>query len=221
MTATATSERRSRGRPQVRPDEETHRLIAEAARTIFTSVGYSGASMDEVAKVAGVSKKTLYRLVPTKAAIFKASIHDRIERFILALDEDALSPLPVRVALERIMTEYGTLTLSRETVAIQKLVIAERDRFPELASSFYLEAVVATQGVLARFLERQLHAGVIDVEDPEEAAGMLRGMMIMEPQRAAMLGQRPVPTPAEITDRARACVRLFLAGCQTRTGRAP
>ena len=42
---------------------------------------------------------------------------------------------------------------------------------------------------------------------------MLRGMMIMEPQRAVMLGRGSLPTDAEIAARARACVRLFLRGC--------
>jgi hypothetical protein len=46
------------------------------------------------------------------------------------------------------------------------------------------------------------------------ASDMLRGMMIMLPMRAAMLGQRLAPDRAEIEDRARSCARLFLNGCQ-------
>jgi hypothetical protein len=42
---------------------------------------------------------------------------------------------------------------------------------------------------------------------------MLRGMMTMEPQRAAMIGRAGVPTAPEIAERARTCVRLFLRGC--------
>ena len=44
--------------------------------------------------------------------------------------------------------------------------------------------------------------------------GMLRGMMIMEPQRAAMLGERAAPDAAEIASRAKICTRLFLDGCR-------
>jgi hypothetical protein len=45
---------------------------------------------------------------------------------------------------------------------------------------------------------------------------MLRGMMVMDTQRAVMLGQQAVPDQAEITVRARQCARLFLNGCVVR-----
>jgi hypothetical protein len=43
---------------------------------------------------------------------------------------------------------------------------------------------------------------------------MLRGMMIMEPLRAVMLGQQAIPDPEEIAARAKNCARLFLDGCR-------
>ena len=172
--------------------------------------------MDDVAKGAGVSKKTLYRLVPAKADLFKASVTDRIARFLDAADEEAIAALDVDAALERYLTEFGDLTLSSDTIALLRLAIAESDRFPELAASFYADAVLATQGVLARFLARQCELGVLELDDPAAAAGMLRGMMMMEPQRAAMLAGVELPTPAQIRDRARQCIRLFLRGCRAR-----
>jgi hypothetical protein len=54
---------------------------------------------------------------------------------------------------------------------------------------------------------------LLDLDDPELAGGMLRGMMIMEPQRAAMLGQREPPNANEIAARAKICASLFLGGC--------
>jgi hypothetical protein len=41
-------------------------------------------------------------------------------------------------------------------------------------------------------------------------------MMILEPQRAVMMGKAPTPSPAEIAVRAKACARLFLGGCLAR-----
>src|SRR4051794_34020012 len=194
MDASTQAVRRPRGRPQVRPDEESRHLIAEAAKRIFVAKGFAGANMDDVAREAGVSKKTLYRLVPTKADLFRASVSDRIARFMLAVDVEALGAMPIAEALERMMTEYGILTLSPDTVAIQKLVIAESERFPDLAGAFFTDAIVATQRVLADFLAAQCRCGRLDLDDPLLAAGLLRGMMIMEPQRAAMMGQAALPS---------------------------
>ena len=51
-------------------------------------------------------------------------------------------------------------------------------------------------------------------DDPEQAADMLRGMMVMEPQRAALLGQASPPDGSAIAGRAKACARVFLEGCR-------
>jgi hypothetical protein len=42
---------------------------------------------------------------------------------------------------------------------------------------------------------------LIALDDPTEATSMLRGMMIMEPQRATVLGQREPPGADEIAAR--------------------
>jgi hypothetical protein len=67
---------------------------------------------------------------------------------------------------------------------------------------------------MANWLRRQGEQGLIKLDDPQTAAGLLRGMMIMDPQRAAMLGQRGAPGPDEIAQRAKICATLFLEGCR-------
>ncbi len=101
--------RRPRGRPQIRPDEETRRLIIEAARHEFQASGYAQASMASVAQKAGISTKTMYRLVPTKAELFRSVLSDRISRFMLELDPEALDAFALEDALERMLVTYGSL----------------------------------------------------------------------------------------------------------------
>jgi len=112
------------------------------------------------------------------------------------------------------------LTLSSDTIAMQKLAIAEVDRFPELAASFYADAIQVTHAAMAKFLTKHRALGALELDDPHAAAGMLRGMMVMEPQRAVMFGRGVLLTPAEIAERARTCVRLFLRGCLERRDQA-
>ena len=209
--------RRPRGRPQLRPDEETRQLVIAAARQEFLAKGYAGASMVGVAERAGVSTKTMYRLIPAKADLFRSVVSDRISRFMLDIDAEALDALTLEEALERMLIAYGTLALDEETIAMQRLVLGESDRFPELAASFYDLAIRGTSEPMQGWLRRQCDRGLIAVEDLAAATGMLRGMMIMEPQRAVMLGQRPAPEADEIEMRARYCARIFLEGCRRRT----
>jgi hypothetical protein len=73
---------------------------------------------------------------------------------------------------------------------------------------------------MAGWLRRQRERGLIQLDDVHAAAGMLRGMMIMEPQRAVMLGQRATPDAGEIAARAKSSARLFLNGCAVAPGQA-
>ena len=206
---------RPRGRPPLRSDDDTRRLIVEAASQEFRANGYAATCMNTVAQRAGISTKTLYRLIPTKAELFTHVVSDRIGRFILAIDDGVLDALEPPAALERILLAYGRLTLDAETIAINRLVIGESDRFPEIAAAFYESAIMRTNRAIETWLRRQSERGHMRLDDSEVAAGMLRGMMIMEPQRAAMLGQRPVPDAEEIARRARFAAHIFLHGCRT------
>jgi hypothetical protein len=57
---------------------------------------------------------------------------------------------------------------------------------------------------------------LIELDDVEEAAGMLLGMVASAPRRAAMFGRVPLPSRAQIEARVRSCAALFLRGCQAR-----
>jgi AcrR family transcriptional regulator len=218
MVEIAEQVRRRRGRPQIRCDEDTRQLLIEAARHEFQANGYAGTCINDVALRAGLSTKTMYRLIPNKADLLKRVISDTIGKFMIEFEAEALEALPLPEAVERMLIAYGSLTLNDETIAMNRLVIRECDQFPEVATAFYEAAILRTTGAMADWLRRQCERGLITLENPHVAAEMLRGMMIMDPQRAVMLGQRPVPGREEIVARAKHCTRLFLKGCIVRTG---
>ena len=208
------AERRPRGRPQARCDEDTRHLIVEAAAAEFQANGYAATNIGTVAQRAGVSTKTLYRLVPTKADLFENVVKDRIRRFMLAIDDEIVGGPDLAAGLERMLFAFGSLTLSAEVIAMNRLVIGECDRFPEIAKTFYLSAIVPVNGMIEGWLQRQADQGRLRIDDIHIASGILRGMMIMEPQRVAMLRQRETPDEAEIASRAKICARIFLEGCR-------
>ena len=98
-TEGANLRRRRRGRPQVRPDDETRQLIYEAARHEFASRGYAATSIRTVARRAGVSTKTLYRLIPNKAALFERMVSDRVDRFLSDVNLQAVDHADIDEAL--------------------------------------------------------------------------------------------------------------------------
>lgn len=209
-------EKRSRGRPQVRCDDDTKDVIVAAASHQFHENGYASASMNAIAQTAGVSTKTLYRLFPAKDDLFASVVSDRIGRFILSIDPATVAKMDLRHGLEHLLTAYGMLTLSDDTISILRLVISESDRFPQIAATFYEMAIVRTNAAMETWLRTQCANGLLTIADPHAASGMLRGMMIMEPQRATILRQRPTLNAEEIAARARLCASMFLDGVAVR-----
>src|SRR5260370_33207140 len=115
-------ERRCRGRPQVRPDDETRQIIFEAARHEFAGNGYAATSMDTVARRAGVSTKTLYRLLPNKAALFEAMVADRLHHFLAHVHLRPVDHAGIEQARYSAPLRCANLGLGPEVVALHRLV---------------------------------------------------------------------------------------------------
>ena len=215
MTAkSAGKTRRSRGRPQLRPDQETLAIILDAARAEFALNGFAAASMESVARRASISSKTLYRFMPNKAALFEGMIADRMGGFVSAVQLGASEEDDIETALGKALLACGEFVLSREVMALQRMIIAESDRFPEIAETFYKKAMQRTVATLAAWLRKQQERGLMALANPDVAAGMLLGMLAFEPQRAVLVGRQAPLTRRAMGSRARACAALFLRGDQ-------
>jgi AcrR family transcriptional regulator len=209
-----TQDRRCRGRPQVRPDEETRRIIYDAARHEFAGSGFAATSMETVARRAGVSTKTLYRLVPNKASLFEGMVSDRLDRFVYEVNLHAEDHTDLEQALRAALIASAELALDEEVIAVQRMVLQESGKFSDIAGAFYTNAIQRTAAGLANWLRVQKERGLIALDDVDEAAGMLLGMVASAPRRAAMFGGVPLPSRSQIEARARTCAALFLRGCQ-------
>ncbi len=206
-------ERRFRGRPQARPDEETRAIIFDAARHQFAVSGYAATSMEMVARRAGVSTKTLYRLIPTKAALFEGTVTARIDSFVSVVNLRTCEHQDIEVALQTALLVCADLVLHDEVIALYRMMLAESDKFPNISETFYQKAMRRTIAALAEWLRVRQQRGLIRLDNVDEAAGMLFGMMVFEPQRAALFGHQPLPSRETIEARARSCAALFLRGC--------
>jgi AcrR family transcriptional regulator len=209
----AAGPQRGRGRPRVRSDDETRALIFEAARQEFASSGYAATCMEDVARRAGISTKTLYRLLPNKAALFEAMVTERIDQFVSVVKLRACEGGDVEAALTEALVVCAELLLASEVITLQRVILGDSDKFPEIAETFYHKAIRRTEDALAGWLRAQQTRGTIKLDDAQSAAGMLLGMLAFQPQRAVMFGHKRPPSRQEIEHRARGCATLFLHGC--------
>jgi AcrR family transcriptional regulator len=211
-----TQDKRCRGRPQVRPDHETRQIIYEAARHEFAGNGYAATCMEAVARRAGVSTKTLYRLIPNKAALFEGMVSDRLNRFISEVNLRAADHTDIKQALAAALIACAELALDQEVIGLQRMLLQEAGKFSDVAGMYYTNAIQRTAVALADWLRVQQKRGLIALDDVDDAAGMLLGMVASAPRRAALFGGVALPSRSQIEARARTCAALFLRGCQVR-----
>ncbi|MEI6160126.1 MAG: TetR/AcrR family transcriptional regulator [Roseococcus sp.] len=194
------------------PEEERRQAICEAAAVVFIRDGYTAASMDDVARGAAMSKRTLYRFFASKAALFEATISDSLAP--MHLDPAVEREPDMEMALTGILEASGRHLLTLRPTGIFRLVIAEVGRSPELAESFHRVLVTRGASALQRLIATGMGNGRLKPGDADATARMLYGMAFGSTQIRLLLGVRSVPTPEEIAALARDAVAIFLHGAR-------
>ena len=167
--------RRGRGRPKLSSDEQQAGAIARQARDLFVENGYARTSMEEIAARRRISKRTLYRLFPSKAAIFGAIVDDH-RNSMLALPGD-YDDLPLEEAIGRIFLVDIDEETHRKRIEVLRLVIVEGRQFPELTALLQEHGGDKSLTMLTQWLEAQARRGRIDIEDAATTAKMLMDVM--------------------------------------------
>lgn len=190
------------------------RLIHEAAETVFLRDGYAAARMDDVARLAGMSKRTLYQHYASKAALFEAVIRDSLAPFIVDTEMERHPDLAT--ALVGLLECLVAHLLAPRQVAIFRLIIGEVKRSPELADAFECGGPRTGASSIERRLAAEMAAGRLNLPSALEGARMLFGMAIGAAQMWQLLGLREAPERAEIARMARDAVQVFLHGAMKR-----
>lgn len=225
-SGTATAERENgshrkaagrRGRPFQIAESERRQLLLEAAENVFLELGYSAASMDDIAHRAGMSKKTLYRIFTTKQTLFAAMIAARRAVLEAMIEANACGG---EESAEQVLGCYlgkvARFVLAPRQAALYRLVIAESLRAPELAHAFYREGPCKVHAVLEQWLADQHRKGALDVPNPEHDSGMLCSMVLSELQMRLLVGELRAPDEALIDSTVKRAVQLFLQGTRPR-----
>jgi AcrR family transcriptional regulator len=66
--------KRGRGRPRTRPLDEERRLILSAAMQVLTDVGYGGATIEAIARTAGVQRRSIYEQFTDRDTLLVAAM---------------------------------------------------------------------------------------------------------------------------------------------------
>ena len=183
----------------------------EGARVVFMRDGFEGATVDDIAREAGVSKATLYSYFPDKSHMFLAVLAQECSRHSLAITSVLDTHVPVREVLLTQCRFFVEFLLSDWALEIFRVVCAESTRFPELGKQFYESGPAAMLKALTDFLGSPGVAAELSIDDPRMAAEQLKMLCHTDLFLKRMFGQMGPPTRADIDRIANAAVDTFLA----------
>lgn len=210
-----TGERKPGGR-----SAQKHRAILDAARSAFLASGYDGASMDDIADAAGVSKPTIYKHFGDKDRLFTETIETDIaeaESHTQAL----IDALPTTRDLEADLRQFARVHLADvmqpHLVRMRRRLIGEAERFPDLAKSWYENGPAKGHETLARVFCKLADRGLLRMDDPLTAAEQFNWLVLI-PLHRAMFTTHSVDV-AELNEAADRAVRMFLDAYRPRSSR--
>ncbi|MBW8768535.1 MAG: TetR/AcrR family transcriptional regulator [Gemmatimonadetes bacterium] len=173
MSEHTATEPRWRRLPEERPKQ-----ILDAALAVFAERGLAAARLEDIAKLAGVSKGTIYLYFANKEELFRGVVRSTVIEFIergeAAFEQDRD---PMR-ALDLWMEGHWTWIRSSTFPAMHRLVNSELRDFPDLAAFYATEVVGRAQRLVREILERGMETGVFRRMDANVASRMLSALFV-------------------------------------------
>ncbi|WP_425050897.1 TetR/AcrR family transcriptional regulator [Psychromarinibacter sp. S121] len=185
--------------------------VVEGAREIFLSAGFEGASVDDIARAAQVSKATLYSYFPDKRRLFMEVAQRECQRQAEAAVARIQMAGPACDVLFEAATEMTKFFLSDFGRQTFRIAVSEAERFPELGREFYNSGPTRARGALVCYLKDRIEAGELDIDDVGFAAEQFIELCKAGLHIEWVLGIRDGFTDAEVSRVIRGAVEMFLA----------
>lgn len=185
--------------------------VLEGARTVFLQDGFEGASVDDIARSAGVSKATLYSYFPDKRLLFleiaKRECGRQADTALQQIDLEDGPEIVLRAAGHR-MLSFALSDLGR---GVFRLCVAESDRFPELGQEFYRCGPQLVRSELKHYLQLCSDRGDLRIEDYELAADQFAELCKADMFPRMLMGVSKTFSEREMNRVIDGAVEMFLA----------
>src|SRR5437588_544220 len=196
-------------------DSSKRRQILDGARKVFMDLGFDGASMNEIARSAGVSKGTLYVYFADKNRLFEAIVEEEVlEQSKVAFNFD-----PARDVTTTLMDfgqAYIQLLCRPGGGSALRTVMAIAERMPEVGRRFYSNVIALTIARLAAYLDIHVRSGDLVIEDSELAATQFMQMCQASLFLPFVFQAAPAPSAERIAEVVESATRMFLAAYQVK-----
>jgi TetR/AcrR family transcriptional repressor of mexJK operon len=162
----------------------------------FLADGYA-ADLDDIARDAGVSKKTIYNVIGSKERLFRETLPSTLstaERMSAELGASLLEADDIEGALRRAAVRLSEVVLSEPVLNLRRLLIGVADRFPTLVQDYYGRAPGLTLARVAEAFAELNRRGSLEIEDPRLAAEHFAYLAIGASLDRSLFGFGPDPS---------------------------
>ncbi|MDH6124616.1 TetR/AcrR family transcriptional regulator [Kitasatospora sp. GP82] len=190
-----------------------HRAIMDAATQAFMDKGYSGTSMDDIAKLAAVSKQTVYKHFADKEKLFAEIVlatTDRVDAMVDLVADIPADADRLEENLTRLARQFLAALTQPQVLQLRRLIIANADTFPELGAAWYERGFERVLATLAATFQHLADEELLRIDDPLLAANHFSGLLLWIPVNKAMFHGSPQHTQDELDRYATAGVEAFL-----------
>jgi AcrR family transcriptional regulator len=192
-------------------DTAKRRQVMDGARKVFLAQGFEGASMNDIARVAGVSKGTLYVYFQDKERLFAAVVEEERNAHIGMIFDFDHADGDVESVLTRVGVELALFLSNPRIVSAMRAVMGITERMPDLGRHFYETGPSFSRKQLGRYLASRVAAGQLDIPDPELAAAQFLELTHGPIVKPLFFGAASDVSPERIREVVASAVRMFMA----------
>lgn len=185
--------------------------VLAGARQVFMEDGFEGASVDDIARVAGVSKATLYKYFPDKRILFMQVAQVECQRLARSILDSIDLSAPPREVLGQTGRHFLGFVTSTFGQQIYRICVAESERFPELGRRFYESGPKVMRAEMAVYFDKACARGELAIEDYELAADQFGELCKADLWMRLLCGVITHASAAEIDHVVDNAVETFLA----------
>ena len=162
--------------------------ILEAARRLFTANGFDGASMDQIAAAAGVSKLTVYSHYGDKDTLFAAVVSSYCEQNLPHSIFESAPGIPIRERLIEVGRVFFAFISSPEAVAGHRMLCSPRTADTQLPAKYWEAGPGRVQRAFSELLRRRAANGDLEIPDATIAARQFLALVKGEQHARLVLG---------------------------------
>ena len=162
----------------VSQDENRRTQILNAAQEVFAEKSFTGASIKDLARAAGVSPGLLYWYFKDKTDLFTSLLSERITTGFGALKEHVSPDLPPYEYLPRFGRAYAELIEQPMNAALFKTVLTNTPSFPAVVHDVQSRVIGQVLNTFQGYLQHQVDAGNLRPCNTEMVARTFMGSVV-------------------------------------------